>query len=380
MPFLRSMLTRLYLTDARDTAIIIMFEYADIGSFICKKRGYMDYIVLIPAYKPDMRLVTLVDELTQADMNVLVVDDGSTLEQKPVFDALAERGIEVVRHAVNQGKGRAMKTGFNYLLINHPELKGIVTADCDGQHTPEDIRKVMDALREHPDDMIIGARKFTGKVPARSLLGNKITRGVFWFATGIRITDTQTGLRGFPMASIPRIMKLPGERYELEMNMLLALKDWDMKATEVPIETIYIDENASSHFNALRDGLCVFRQIITYMCSSVASWIVDYGGYILLLLLPFGIPEAACHVIARICSALVNFKINQKAVFRVKGGKRELLLYMLMVAVTLSVGTPLLAFLTRCGWHPVIAKMCVDSVMFVFNYLVQREIIFRKRK
>lgn len=83
----------------------------------------MDYIVLIPAYKPDMRLVTLVDELTQADMNVLVVDDGSTPEQKPVFDALAERGIEVVRHAVNQGKGRAMKTGFNYLLINHPELK-----------------------------------------------------------------------------------------------------------------------------------------------------------------------------------------------------------------------------------------------------------------
>ena len=95
----------------------------------------MEYVVLIPAYKPDMRLVSLVDELLAAELPVLVVDDGSQPEQKPVFDALAERGIEVLRHAVNQGKGRAMKTGFNYLLLNHPELKGVVTADCDGQHT-----------------------------------------------------------------------------------------------------------------------------------------------------------------------------------------------------------------------------------------------------
>ena len=166
-------------------------------------------------------------------------------DRRSVFAALEERGITVLRHAVNQGKGRAMKTGFNYLMVNHPELKGVVTADCDGQHTPDDIKKVLSALREHPDDMIIGARKFTGDVPARSLIGNKVTRGVFWFATGIHITDTQTGLRGFPMNSLPRIMKLSGERYELEMNMLLALKDWDMHATEVPIETIYIDENLS---------------------------------------------------------------------------------------------------------------------------------------
>lgn len=340
----------------------------------------MEYVVLIPAYKPDMRLVALADELEAANLPVVVVDDGSQPEQQPVFDALLERGIEVVRHAVNQGKGRAMKTGFNYLLLSHPELKGVVTADCDGQHTLRDILSVVDALRKHPNDMIIGARKFTGKVPMRSLLGNKLTCGVFWFATGIRITDTQTGLRGFPMSSLEQMMRLPGERYELEMNMLLALKDLDMHHTEVPIETIYIDNNSGSHFNPLRDGLRIFKQIITYMCSSVASWGVDYGLYILLLLLPLGLAEATCHVIARICSSLVNFKINQKAVFHVKGGKRELVMYALMVALVLSVGTPLLAFLTNRGMNAVIAKICVDSVLFFFNYLVQREIIFRRRK
>ena len=339
----------------------------------------MDYIVLIPAYKPDMRLVALVDELAAEQLPVLIVDDGSTEKQRPVFAALEERGITVLRHAVNQGKGRAMKTGFNYLMIHHPELKGVVTADCDGQHTPDDIKKVLSALREHPDDMIIGARKFTGDVPARSLIGNKVTRGVFWFATGIHITDTQTGLRGFPMNSLPRIMKLSGERYELEMNMLLALKDWDMHATEVPIETIYIDENASSHFSAVRDGMRIFRQIIKYMFSSMASWGVDYGVYILMLLLPWRLPEEICHIVARVCSSLLNYEINQKAVFHARTGKREFVLYVLMVAVTLSIGTPLLTLLTRWGLNALVAKICVDTVMFFFNYLVQREIIFRRK-
>ena len=167
-----------------------------------------------------------------------------------------------------------------------------------------------------------------------------------------------------------------------EMNMLLALKDWNMHATEVPIETIYINDNAASHFNALKDGLLVFRQIITYMCSSAASWVVDYGMYILLLLLPlpFKMPEELCHVLARICSALVNFKINQKAVFHMHGGKREFVLFVLMVAITLGIGTPLLHLLTNnAGWNALIAKMCVDTLLFFFNYLVQREIIFRRK-
>ena len=91
------------------------------------------------------------------------------------------------------------------------------------------------------------------------------------------------------------------------------------------------------------------------------------------------LPEVACHVIARICSSLVNFKINQKAVFHMHGGKREFVLYVLMVAITLSIGTPLLHLLANnAGWNALIAKMCVDTLLFFFNYLVQREIIFRR--
>ena len=144
----------------------------------------MEYVVLIPAYKPDMRLVSLVDELLAAELPVLVVDDGSQPEQKPVFDALAERGIEVLRHAVNQGKGRAMKTGFNYLLLKSSRAQRRGDCRLRWPAYTRDILSVVNALREHPNDMIIGARKFTGKVPMKSLLGNKITCGIFWFCDG----------------------------------------------------------------------------------------------------------------------------------------------------------------------------------------------------
>ena len=123
----------------------------------------------------------------------------------------------------------------------------------------------------------------------------------------------------------------------------------------------------------------IFRQIIKYMFSSMASWGVDYGVYILMLLLPWRLPEEICHIVARVCSSLLNYKINQKAVFHARTGKREFVLYVLMVAVTLSIGTPLLTLLTRWGLNALVAKICVDTVMFFFNYLVQREIIFRRK-
>ena len=343
----------------------------------------MEYVVLIPAYKPDMRLVQLVDDLAQKNLPCVVVDDGSTAEQSEVFAALAERNIEIVRHAVNQGKGRALKTGFNYLLLNHPELKGVVTADCDGQHAPKDIAACIEALKAHPNDMIIGARHFTGDVPFKSRWGNRITKAVYWFASGLKVSDTQTGLRGFPMSSLKAMMKLEGERYELEMNMLLALKGLNMHVTEVPIDTIYIDNNASSHFNHFKDGFRIYKQIFAYVCSSGLAWVVEYGLFLLLRMLPFGNEQSLAwvyHIIARLCSSCVNYQVNQKAVFHAQGGKKPALMYAALVGISLLIGTPTINWLTNtCGWNDLAAKIVVDIVLFFFNYLVQREIIFKKK-
>ncbi|MEG0767792.1 MAG: glycosyltransferase family 2 protein, partial [Clostridia bacterium] len=183
------------------------------------------YVVLIPAYKPDERLLTLCQALRTAQLAVLVVDDGSGVSFAPLFTQVVVQGVPVVRHAVNLGKGRALKTGINEALQRYPHLAGLITADADGQHTPTDILRIIDAMRAHPDALVTGARTFAGAVPFRSRAGNIITRNVYHFVTGIRCQDTQTGLRGIPACALASMIKLSGEGYEFEMTMLLKLRD-----------------------------------------------------------------------------------------------------------------------------------------------------------
>ena len=125
-------------------------------------------IVLIPAYKPDERLISLTRELREQGLNVMLVDDGGQEAYAAIFEQCRELGAHVAVHAVNLGKGRALKTGINAALLAWPELEGIVTADADGQHTPRDIVRLIDALREHPNALVLGSRQFTGEVPFKS--------------------------------------------------------------------------------------------------------------------------------------------------------------------------------------------------------------------
>ena len=126
-------------------------------------------VVLIPAYKPDERLIDLTRELLGKGLRVMLVDDGGQETFKHIFDSCRELGAKVAIHAVNMGKGRALKTGINACMLEWPDMSGIVTADADGQHTPTDILRLVDAMHEHPDTLILGSRAFTGNVPKKSL-------------------------------------------------------------------------------------------------------------------------------------------------------------------------------------------------------------------
>ena len=245
-----------------------------------KKRA----VVLIPAYKPDERLIDLTRELiVENGLDVLLVDDGGQEAFAHIFDACRALGAEVAVHAVNMGKGRALKTGINAAMLKWPDMAGIVTADADGQHTPADILRLIDALHEHPDKLVLGSREFTGDVPFKSRWGNRITRFVYALASGVKVGDTQTGLRALPAASLPAMVRIEGERYEYEMNVLLKLRDMGLGVFEVPIETIYIDDNAGSHFNPVRDAFKIYMVIFKYLFSSATSFVVDYALYWLCL-------------------------------------------------------------------------------------------------
>ena len=336
------------------------------------------FYVLIPAYKPQPLMLPFLEELKKQNSLILVVDDGGGASYADIFRQVEEMGIPVVHHAVNMGKGRALKTGINEILLRCPETAGIITADCDGQHTVADILRVRETLRENPDKMIIGGRALKENVPFRSRLGNGFMRISFALATGIKLHDTQTGLRGLPKSLLPQLTTLNGERYEYEMNMLLMLRDWNVKPIEIEIETIYINNNSGSHYNVLKDSLRIGAKIFLYVLSSLISYLFEYAVYAILLALSLK-EIAIANIIARTLSSLLNYLINRNVVFRNAKGKSTLIKYfalVLFVMIAASLSIKLLSTVLPA----LIAKPIVDIVFFCFNYVMQRDFVFRTRK
>ena len=345
------------------------------------EKNYKRAVVLIPAYKPDERLIDLTRELIDNKLDVLLVDDGGKEAFLHIFEACRELGAEVAVHAVNMGKGRALKTGINAALLKWPDMAGIVTADADGQHTPKDILRLIDALHAHPDKLVLGSRAFTGNVPKKSLWGNKITRAVYALASGVKVGDTQTGLRALPRIALEAMARIDGERYEYEMNVLLKLRDMNLGVFEVPIETIYINDNAGSHFNPVRDAIkiyaVIFKHLLSYIFSSGLSCVIDVTLY--WLFLACGLHRAASNVIARVISSQVNYRMNKNIVFGKNGGKYSMAKYYALCIVQGALSTALVWWLPTV--LPVSAgfvKIPVDVMLFVFSYMIQRDYVFNK--
>lgn len=220
--------------------------------------------LLIPAWQPDGNLPRLLTAVQPLGFGLtVVVDDGSPAKYDGIFQQIAQRpGVGVLRHACNQGKGRALKTGMRYLIDDRPEIRGVVTADADGQHTPEDIAQVARALATAGEQAVLGVRHFGPTVPLRSRLGNAAMRRLFRWRTGVSLADTQTGLRGLPRALLPALAELPGERYEYETVMLAALCRLQLPPVQLPIATVYLEANRGSHFRPMLDSLRVLGVLL----------------------------------------------------------------------------------------------------------------------
>ena len=173
--------------------------------------------IVIPALEPDERLYEYIIKLMGCIRAcIVVVDDGSGPGYRLVFDRIREmRNCVVLKHDVNRGKGRALKTAFSYLMEHVPEAGQIVCVDCDGQHAPGDVSRIFRAAKEEPGALHLGGRDFSGEtVPFRSRLGNRAASCLFWLICGKWIGDTQTGLRAFDKSLLPEMLSIPGERFE----------------------------------------------------------------------------------------------------------------------------------------------------------------------
>lgn len=336
--------------------------------------------ILIPAYKPDEKLVALTDQLlTHDDLKLVVVDDGSGEAFRSVFDALDKR-VVLVSYPVNKGKGGALKTGIRYIMEHMPECERLVTADADGQHRYADIRRVLDRSAETPGTLVLGSRAFDGDVPLRSRLGNGITRQVFAIASGVKVRDTQTGLRAFDRDGMRLFVDVPGDRYEYEINMLLTAARAEMPISEVTIETVYINDNESSHFNPLKDSLRIYACILKFACSSLICFGIDY---VLFQLLRTFIPLTwVSNLLARIVSASVNFTLNKKLVF--KGNEKTLpaiLKYAALAVFIYLFDTAILALLyEHLGWSRYVVKIISGVLGYLVSFPVQGRLVYRKQK
>lgn len=341
------------------------------------------WIALIPAYKPDQELPDLLYEVRRAGFEIVIVDDGSGKDYEDVFRQCSTHAV-VLTHLENKGKGRALKTGFVYIKEHYGECYVVTTMDSDGQHMVNDAKKICQMAHNYPDSLVLGSRSLKEHVPMRSRFGNAVTRLIYRLSTGVQVHDTQTGLRAFNSSLLPKLQNIPGERYEYEMNVLLECSRQHIPILEVEIETIYINNNSTSHFNTMQDSYRIYREIIKFSASSFISFLVDYLLFSLLILLTWRWGAASLwlsNIIARIVSASVNYTINRKLVFKNKNNIAKSILQYVALAVAILIGNTFLLslFVEQFAINKYVAKICTELFFFVLSWMMQRCIIFRRK-
>ena len=324
----------------------------------------MEYkkIIVIPAYQPNERLIQLISDINKKfhkNIEIIVVDDGSGKKYSSIFESILHC-CTVLHHSVNKGKGRALKTAYEYVMKHYLDEKYIiVTVDCDGQHSLDDVVKLFEYNISHPDTLVLGSRKLNKDVPLRSKIGNTITRSVFSFATHTFIYDTQTGLRSFSNDLIQFMIDTEGERFEYEMNVLLYSSRHFIPIHEIEIQTIYIDNNSGSHFHTIRDSYRIYKQIIKFSWLPFLSFSLDFVFFILLFQC-FSLSLILSYMISKVLSFLF-FALNKQS-------RRVLSFYScLTYFILMVIGLLLINGLQYFSLSIIISKIIVEVFIILLH-------------
>ena len=351
-----------------------------------------DVVVLIPAYNPSLKLLKLLDDLTNANFNkILVINDGSS-NSKNIFEKVKDyKNVILLEYNENQGKGYALKYGINYYLENlKDKYKGIVTVDADLQHQVEDVINISLKLIGNSDSLILGSRNFKEKgVPFLSRFGNKITSICFSFLYGKYIKDTQTGLRGIPNRYLNLSLEASGKRFEYEMNLLIKFVKEKINIVEYPITTIYFKADLNeSHFKRIGDSVIIYKNLfneyIKYGLTSLFAAIIDLIIFTLFVnsfnTLDNNLTIILGTIIARIVSGFVNFNLTNYLVFKSHEKSDKLLgkFYLHNICnMTISAILVMLFHNLFPMFHETYFKMVVDILIYFIGYRIQKKYIFK---
>jgi glycosyltransferase involved in cell wall biosynthesis len=341
---------------------------------------YKKIALIIPSYNPNHHLVKLVEKLSFYSWNtIVVVNDGSEEKSLKHFNALKKiKNVHLINHPNNLGKGSAIKTGVKYILDQSCNIDGLITLDSDGQHCIEDIKNIALSSLKNKNNVIFGVRSFDKSVPLRSRFGNKITKYLLYIFNGISINDSQTGLRFLPTSILSELIKLPGKRYEFELECLFAIKRLGYEIIQLKINTIYINDNNDSHFRPLIDSAKIYAVFARFSISSILSFGIDIS--IFSISLYFFESIFLCTLIARVVSGIFNFQINRKLVFHSDKSnhlKKESFAYFILWLILLVLSGLIVSIEQGSSALIVIPfKILIDLLLFVAAFYTQKNIIF----
>jgi glycosyltransferase involved in cell wall biosynthesis len=350
--------------------------------------------VVIPALNPMLNLVGFVREILERGVpQVIVVNDGSDSSYNDIFREIEQqKHCIVLKHKMNCGKGRALKTAFSYFIEHYAYLDGVVTADADGQHAVGDICKICERLSMGQDSLILGVRNFKeNNVPKRSYMGNLVTSRIFKLLYDSNLNDTQTGLRGIPSGELAWMVDMNGERYDYELNMLIKARQRNLSFKTIPIKTLYFHNNSGSHYSTVRDSVPVFLRLISgliqYSGTTIVSGFLDILSFFLLNSVVFADLHAPMRIlistaIARVMSSICNYSMNRRLIFTDNGKlmSSAVRYYILCICLMMTSYGLVYAVSLVLRVNESIIKLMIDFVLGFASYQIQLRWVFQSRQ
>ncbi len=344
-----------------------------------------EILIIIPAYNPPIKLFeALLTKLEGAFKHVLIVNDGSDESFNDFFKKL-ERKYHVLKHEYNLGKGEAIKTAYRFAYDNYKDVLAYVVIDCDNQHDIEDMINCCKAAIERPDSLVIGVRDFSlDTVPFKSKAGNKITRLMFKWLFNKDITDTQTGLRAISPNIVDKLLAVSGSRYNYELKCLITCCEENIPIVEVPIKTIYIENNKESRFNPVKDSFIIYKEFINYYLRLFIPYLIS----LLVFLIVFYFMNSnndlkaliIVNIIAGIINIVTNIIMNYRNIYKHNNLGNNLVYILKKILKIFIAGFFIYICYNLLNINLLLSKVLVDIILTIIIFLIFRNVGFKNEK
>ncbi|MFZ0441816.1 MAG: glycosyltransferase family 2 protein [Methanobacterium sp.] len=219
----------------------------------------MKIFVVVPAYNEEKTIAKVIEDLMKMGLEIVVVDDGSNDDTYNIVESIIKekKHVLLLRHLLNRGLGAALRTGIEAALMEDPDV--VVTFDADGQHDPQDILNVSRPIVNGEADVVIGERNFK-EMPSSKKFGNEVMNIITMMFYGIKVKDSQSGLRAFNKKAAETII-INARDYGVSSEIIGEVKRHELKLKEVPIKTIYTDYSMTKGTNT-SEGLKILARLI----------------------------------------------------------------------------------------------------------------------